>query len=290
MIDDLLESADWVLNHSEEIRNIALALAAAIGVPMIAWRTRAADRSARAALINSEVLLQRQHSETLAEACRLLESGEPATRVGGVALLSYVADRSSDDRELVSELLTRRIRARRRIGDLGSKPVPLPADIQYALVVLSHPARAWTFLDLSGSNLSGCEILNGRLEAWNLNNAYLHGATLVGSSLDRAHLEFCEFVECELLEASLESVVANDASFVNSNLSKANLAWGDFMGAVFGGTELGGANLSGANLHAADLGSARGLTASQLSRALVTPRTILPKGITREDLTKENDG
>jgi hypothetical protein len=120
--------ADWIsqfwacfVANRENIVSLATILAGVIGIPLLYIRTRAADRSARAALEQAKVAadrhnaqtdadLERRITESFAKAVEQLGSDKLATRLGGIYTLERLSRESEREYWPIMETLTAYVR------------------------------------------------------------------------------------------------------------------------------------------------------------------------------------
>jgi uncharacterized protein YjbI with pentapeptide repeats len=142
----------------------------------------------------------------------------------------------------------------------------------------------FSFMNLSGDNLSnayliGTNLIGANLSRADLSNAYLSGANLSRTDLSNAYLSGAYLIGADLSNADLSGAYLSGAYLSGTDLSNA-----DLIGAYLSWTDLSNAYLSGANLSRADLSGAIGLTLPQILRASTLKNVILD-----EDLQKELD-
>ena len=104
------------------------------------------------------------------------------------------------------------------------------------------------FLNLSGANLNGADLIDAKLSGADLTDTNLTRADLNGADLTDANL-----TRADLRGADLRGADLNGAHLKDVNLTGANLGGADLSGAKLGGVKLGGADLTDAKLGGADL-------------------------------------
>lgn len=100
-------------------------------------------------------------------------------------------------------------------------------------------------VDLSGANLSECDLRNAFLVRAFLTGANLEGANLAGAALSGAFLNGANFSRANLCGSSIGSSSLVETQFIGANLRTAHLNQSICIRTVFEN-----ADLSGANLHA----------------------------------------
>jgi hypothetical protein len=126
----------YLIQISELVRNYGLVVAAAVGVALAWWRSRASNRQALAALRQAEVA-QRDHVvEMFNRAIDQLGSDKLEVRLGAIYTLKRLSrdPHYSDYRVPILETLTAYVRERTR--DLtGTEP---PADVREIMNLLNE--------------------------------------------------------------------------------------------------------------------------------------------------------
>lgn len=183
----------------------------------------------------------------------------------------------------------------------------LPQDIQAVLFVLGRllpyqVEEEGEPVDLSYTDLRGCNLVKAPLKSANLRGAHLEKASLHEVHLEKAdlhlaHLERAELISANLKEAVLSRANLTQATALSVNLEKANLNLAILDGASLQGADFSEANLVAATLDGAllqgmrlpnqygleemktDLREARGLHKEQIIRANGDDTTLLPEGL-----------
>lgn len=119
------------------------------------------------------------------------------------------------------------------------------------------------YADLSGKELSNCQLAGANLANadlsgtnfgyCNLENADLHGATLQNATFNHASLRKADLSATILPGASFLSASAPEANFMGADLSHANLSDGNFRGANFRNAQMYSTQFKGAILNGADM-------------------------------------
>ena len=224
----------------------------------------------------NELILEGQLTERLTRAVELLANGTLTARVGALYALERIALDSSKDCMPVLEILSTYLR------EWCPWPTPQAAadsSVPYArpnhqiLAIRSPDAQAIVsafcrrrqeheeegfLLRLSGIDLSGANLRNGKFQTCDLSDTCFHHANLVGT-----HLEF----------ADLSRTILEGADLSGAFLQFANLR----------GADVHGASLAGAFLQGADLSEVIGLTEVQIKSALIDEATTLPWDAHRSD-------
>ncbi|MFN9671922.1 MAG: pentapeptide repeat-containing protein [Microcystis sp.] len=250
---------------------------------------------------------QRLITERFSKAVEQIGNNKEEVVIGGIYSLERIAKDSPKDQWTIMEVLTSYIRKnspipsnieqlkpeerKKALEKLPSVSIP----VQAALTVIgrrkvendqagdnlaettdSHKIK---FLDLSGTNLRGANLilanLNGaNLIGANLNEAYLYGAYLNEAYLYGAYLNRAYLNEAYLNRAYLDRAYLNEAYLNGALLDRADLIGADLNEADLIGANLNRANLNRANLNRANLIGAVGLNPEQIKSACFWERAI----------------
>jgi hypothetical protein len=126
----------YLIQISELVRNYGLVVAAAVGVGLAWWRSRASNRQALAALLQAEVA-QRDHVvEMFNRAVDQLGSEKLEVRLGAIYTLKRISrdPQYVDYRVPILETLAAYVRERSR-DDAGTEP---PIDIREIMKLLNE--------------------------------------------------------------------------------------------------------------------------------------------------------
>ena len=233
-------SSDWLswgfwANTTEGLNHLALIVGGTIGIVLLAIRTFAANKSAKAADAQARTTAQRHDEQTkadrerritesFAKAVELLGSNNLETRLGAIYTLERISKEKQSEHDYywpIMETLTAyvvRERAPRQATaeqpkdatEQTSAQIRPATDIQAVLTVLGRrdetackqDQAAGRRLDLAKTNLRGAYLEGARLEGAYLGEACLQGATLDGAHLTGARLwTRVEFLDGEPFKA-----------------------------------------------------------------------------------------
>lgn len=281
----------WWQMHGPAVRDLALALGVAAGLPLLAWRALSRHRLAIAALQQAATAAlrhdaqidadrERHLSESFARAIEALGSGALEARIGAIYVLDRIAWESPADHWPIMETLAATVRERARPAADGRAASSIAGDIQAALTVLGRRVRAndpegarlsLARTDLRGADLRAAWLAGADLTGARLDGADLAEACLAGACVSLARLEGARLQGVNLREAKMEA-----AQLMHARLDDADLAGADLRLADLRQASLAGARLDGARLDGADLG---GCDASelQLRSAHLNSATRLPE-------------
>jgi uncharacterized protein YjbI with pentapeptide repeats len=276
----------------ETIRDLALTVAAVVGLPLLIWRTVSAHRLSKAALQQAETASQRHQAQDEADrerritdsftkAIEQLGSDKLEVRLGAIYALERIARDSKRDHGPIMETLTAYVRERaswplrtpvssaeaRQLLDDGARTIKPTADIEATLTVIARRRREHDIegqrLDLRGTDLRGAYLVGASLEKLFLMDAHLEGASLMQSHLEetiflQAHLKRAYFTQAhleraELAAAHLEHAILQEANLEGADLQQAHLEGADLRWARLEGAFLLQARLEGANLEGTHL-------------------------------------
>jgi Pentapeptide repeats (8 copies) len=264
----------WYVANRENILSLATIIAGVIGIPLLAIRTFAANRSARAALEQAKAANQsaaaaleqaktalkqaetaskrhdeqtradreRRITESFAKAVELLGSNNLETRLGAIYTLERISKEKHSEHDYywpIMETLTAFVRERAPEKQAEPASVKVRPAIQAVLTVLGRREEEARKEDQS---------LGRRLD---LANTDLRGATLREARLERANLTEAHLEDARLTEAHLK-----DALLWQAHLEGADLLQAHLEGAYLGGAHFEGADLTEAHLEGSELGGA----------------------------------
>ena len=276
---------DFSENTGNGSRNIALILAAIIGLPLAFWRSLVAAQQAN----TSERGLQNDRFQKGAE---MLGSGVLVVRMGGVVALERLAsDQPVEYHIQIMNLLCAFIRHpsedASHVGasaatnkDDGDDPKCRP-DVELAAQVLGRRGEAQRKIerdnewraDLCDANLRGADLRDAKLENANLDNAKLQKANLIGVNLEGADLTDANLTGVDLLSTRLKGAVLIGVKLGSTFLNGTEqLIGADLTKAKLDNAKLQNANLTDVILEDADLTAAmldgvQGLTQEEIDTA-----------------------
>ena len=244
---------DWLSireSNGSTIRNVVLAAAAVIALPLAIWRSIVAEKQAETA---QRSLLNERYQK----GAEMLGSKVLSVRLGGIYALSRLArEHPRDYHTQIMSLLCAFVRNPPEIENQDTNRVGEDAQaIMPALCVRSAgqiemEKKAYHFeLDLSGANLQG--------------TSFLRTASLGNSGLQPAPGP----ATANLEGADLHGANLSNVALVSANLKGVHLARADLEGAHLVGANLKDANLKGADLSGAVLMNCKDLTQKQLDHA-----------------------
>ena len=295
-------SSDWLswgfwANTTEGLNHLALIVGGTIGIVLLAIRTFAANKSAKAADAQARTTAQRHDEQTkadrerritesFAKAVELLGSNNLETRLGAIYTLERISKEKQSEHDYywpIMETLTAYVRERAPRQATAEQPkdateqtsaqIRPATDIQAVLTVLGRrdetaceqDQAAGRRLDLAKTNLRGAY----------LGEAQLKGAEMSGAHLEDAYLEGARLEGAYLGEACLQGATLDGAHLKGARLwTRVEFLDGEPFKAIWhGGAHLDGAWLVGAHLEGTDLRGALGLTKDQLAKAYGDART-----------------
>ena len=300
---------DWMKKGAEEsngavLRNLALVVAAGIGLVLAGWRScvahmQANSQSKQASLQSKQASLQSEQTSLLSKQADTAERGHNneryqkgadmlgsdvmTTRMGGVYALERVAQEHPHEYHVqIMKLLCAflRHRAKNSGEEAEAESKELRLDLNAAAQAIGECRRRLAevfFLE----NIEGG--FSPDLRDTNLSRANLLWADFTGADLKDANLSGANLESANLFCANLSDANLSDANLFSANLSDANLSDANISGANLEKAHLSGANLSGANFH-----QARGLSQAQLDKARQHPDGPLPKSFP-DDLTWDEE-
>ncbi len=269
---------------SSVIRNLVLAVAAVIALPLAIWRSIVAERQADTA---QQALLNDRYQK----GAEMLGDGVLSVRLGGIYALLHLAENYPKQYHIqVIKLLCAFVRNPPK-EELPLTASSLREDVQAVMTAiggrreaeLGYEKTAGDFqldlrgADLRGANLRGANLYRTMLANANLSgeNTNLFGAILVNANLFGANLSSAGLVSARLMSAILVNAKLPGAKLMGANLSVALLTGADLSGADLVGACLKGADLSGAKIGATRTSSGEvvfsRLTQAQLDKARADP-------------------
>ena len=216
-------------SHGEALRNLALLVAALIGLPLAIWRSIVAQLQVNTA---ERGLLHDRYQRSAA----MLGSDILATRIGGVYALEQLATEYTKEFHIpIMDLLCAFIRhpPKETLEDGSTRCSP---DIEAAAIAI-------------GNRSEGQIMLDRKRGGWmpDLEGAYLAGARLSRAKLSGAILRNADLTGAELSHANLSSASMPNAILVRTHLCQTILSGAYLRFAKFSLTEVSGANLSEVN-------------------------------------------
>jgi hypothetical protein len=134
--------------------------------------------------------------------------------------------------------------------------------------------------ELQGTNFSGINFMNTKLDWTNLWKSDLSKANLSYTSFVRTNLQEANLNEANLERATLAGAFLEESTLKKANLSYANLRKADLSGADFSGADLSGANLFEANLSGTQFRGAN-LERANLARAILDRTDLTGANLTQ---------
>ena len=271
---------------SATLRNVVLAVAAAVGLPLALWRSIIAERQADAARRQSRTMSQSLLNARFQKGAEMLgHESVMSARIGGMHILDRLARQHKELFHLpviqlfaayvVDGTTTRRLEADTSREAVRSETKwPGQSDLARVRGKKGHMGICDEIVKKGASGK-----LTGRLAADRIVGPIPILAkdieeimSLISRRSDeQIALEQRDDLKLNLADSSLPGLIFHKANFSRFNLTKADLrrvrAWGAcFVDAVLPGANLAGAQLSGANFRNADMRRAN-LTAARLHGA-----------------------
>ena len=292
---------DWLAGDesgSTTIRNLFLAIAALIALPLAIWRSSVAERQAEATQKQSETAQIGLLNEHYQKGAEMLGSSTLAVRLGGIYALQRLAQEHDEYHMPIIRLFCAFVcnppkpkdekpATTNGAGEGSTRPPPDVVAIMEAITTRKVERVAIEQgdgyrLDFRNANLGGLDLLRidkvdlswSRLTGANLSHIQLpretnfswvreaYGTKISNGRLNRVNFESCNFSETDLSNSLLIGANLQCADLREANLSNATLANADLSGATFRD-----AILSGAKFSLDDHPPARGLTQDQLDVA-----------------------
>ena len=278
-----MENWDWLIGNESGgaiIRNLALTALAVIGLPLVLWRSRVAERQANTA---EHGLLNERYQK----GAEMLGSTVLTVRLGGIYALSRLASEDPERYHIqVMQLLCAFIRnpvskggedvhaAMEAIGSRNQTQIAVEQQANYRANLRQADLRNQI---LYGMNLSEISFVGANLSGAYLNKADLSNSSFLFANLTKVELSGANLRGAALLDANLSFVEnAHSADFSDANLTNANLASANLAGAIFDyKTYLNGANLAGAIFYKDGI-LAEGLTQKHIAFAIADPEDNPP--------------
>ena len=245
---------------AEKFRDIALAMAAILGFPLLFQRTRAASQQA-------ETDSRRRMAEAYSQAAALFAKAELPLRLAGLYALWKIAEEDPENHHIqIMRILCAFVRHPTPLDGWESGDEKYPAqrpDMEAVLVLIGkqrnpeqceQERKAKYRLNFKGADLRGMELHGANLESAdlteanlesvsisqaNLRNAYLSGANLKGASLWRVNLSgvFClqlfDGRRTNFEGATLNKAILQDALFFAADFHRTDFMSADLRRAVF---------------------------------------------------------
>src|SRR5262245_17665859 len=201
----------WLMANSQDVRNLALAFAALLAVPLFVWRITLVRRLAEGAQRQAAALERELRITERNEATAQLGNAEPAVRTAAIFTLERIARELPSEHGPIMDTLIAFVRDRvpvplgppvggGRYGPPTPKQILVPprADVQAALSVLGRRDRgrdpgslriALPAVNLSGYDMTGAELTGADFSGSYFVNAILVKAKLRNANLLSTHLE-----------------------------------------------------------------------------------------------------
>ena len=286
----------WLWVNRDEIVRLLTLIGGAIGIYFLAIRTRAADRTARAALDQAKVAAdqaktaadrheeqtkadrERRITESFAKAVEQLGSDKLETRLGAIYTLERISQESEREYWPIMETLTAYVRehapwpprqalanplvelqgssAGERAGESTSAEKPENATEQASIQVRPATDIQAILTVLGRRDEKARKQDEAEKRYLDLARTNLRCAFLVEAHLEGAWLRGAHLAGANLLGAHLERAFLVEAHLEGAKLLGAHLEGADLGAAHLEGADLGAAHLEGADLGAAHLESA----------------------------------
>ena len=234
-----IEYWEWMTDNrsgSAWVRDLALAAAAVVGLPIALWRSLVAERQADTMRQQSETERGRLLSERYQRSAEMLSSDQVWVCVAGINGLARLAQTHPDEYHIsVMELLCDFVRhSSQRAEDGEHEEEQEEQDDDESEILPSAPSKIRAALRAIGSrddtrinieeqagyklDLEGSDFRDQNLAELNLSKARFKSANLSGCVLSYANLSGADF-----LLANLSKAAASKANFVEFNLNFANM-------------------------------------------------------------------
>ena len=248
---------DWLSaeeSNSATIRNIFLAAAALIALPLAIWRSTVAGRQADTAQQQSEIAQRGLLNERYQKGAEMLGSRVLPVRLGGIYALQSLASENPEQYHIqIMRLFCAFVRNLDGVQD-GSLTPAIEIGSGGEEKGNDQPPR------MREDVQAVMEAIGGRDE---LGGGYLEKEDSVELYFGEANLSFLRLDNADLSNASFSKANLSGTSFSKANLSGAKL-WK---------TSLSGATFTEAYLAATDFSQSTGLTQNQLSQACADPHS-----------------
>ena len=266
---------DWLSvreSNGSTIRNIVLAVAALLALPLAIWRSTVADRQAKTAQRQSETvqrgLLNERYQKGRGDAGQY---GAPGPARRDLRPCAASREHPGDYHTQIMSLLCAFVRNPPGVGKEKQDPKKLREDVQAVMTAVGERSKSQTKIeekeeyrinlpevDLHEANLRGANLTRADLWKANLRGADLHEADLTKANLRVADLAGVNLEAADLTRAMLNSAKLNE----HADLTRAVMT-----GARLRRADLHEADLAGADLGEADLRDCKGLTQEELDQA-----------------------
>ena len=272
---------DWLSireSNGSTIRNIVLAAAAVIALPLAIWRSTVAERQAKTAQRQANTAQQGLLHERYQKGAEMLGSALLSVRLGGIYALQRLAEEHPGGYHTqIMRLLCAFVRnppgskegqaARDAKEKAASAPPSLREDVQAVMTVIGNRSQADVDYENAIKNfrldLCGADLAGAQLHTLNLCGANLRGACLTFATLSQADLS-----RADLMGANLDRADVKYANLSRASLQRARLSHMRGALADFSCTNLNGADLSEARLECVNLSDAN-VAAANFYRVLL---------------------
>ena len=270
-------------DETEQIRNIGLAVAAIIALPVAIWRSRVAEQQV-------DVAQQGVLNERYQKSAEMLGSEVLSVRLGGIIALERLAlEHPAQHHTEVMKLLfafirqpieDQKVRNDSTWGMRGGRSDVLAA-IDAVKMCRSQnrktEANSLHVIDLRGADLQQTDLsdIDLSIELETESPAFVRGALLPSIQYARADLSHANLSNARLKDATLSRCFCDRTNFTAADLSGADLtgaglALSNLRNAILSNATFKGADLSGAEFAEATPGEAD-LTQQQLDEACADP-------------------
>ncbi len=210
------------IEYSEVLRNLVLAGAAVLVLPFTVWRLKISDRLAR---IAEEGNITDRFSKAIEQlGSTKLDSGGKTVpnfevRLGAIYALERIAHDSERDHWPIMNVLSAYVRENSECQDIEESSI---ASVEVRAIIDVLVRRRWTEsepygLDLSGTNLGGCRLVNGKFSRADFSYSILDNLDMTGADLSGANFANANLRGSMMFEADL-----TDTDFTNTRLKLAS--------------------------------------------------------------------
>ncbi len=315
---------DWLSKgepNSSTIRNIVLAAAAAIALPLAMWRSTVAERQADTARRQSETAERGLLNERYQKGAEMLGSAVLSVRLGGIYTLQRLAeehpeqyhvqimrlfcafvrnpiednnaqkDQPSDILPNLTELRTDVQAVMDAIGARGESGLKLEKEAEYKpdLRLVELRRASLQKANLSDARLSWADLTGAALGEANLSNAILNQADLTGTTLGGTKLSGASLNRATLQSATFWTLPGTLRFIKYHNaLLQGKVLTADLSSAKLDGSDLSGASLQGADLSGSYLTDAI-LSGANLSNANLSGATLVRANLSNVILAHDGE-
>lgn len=259
---------------STTVRNVGLAVAAAIGLPIAIWRSVVAELQAKTA---QRSLLNERYQK----GAEMLGSEVLSVRLGGIYALARLAREHPGDYHL--QILSLLCAFVRNPTLTTTSATQLREDVQEVMTALG--SRSGDQVKEEGE--SWMNLTHAELRGVHLIGANFDHASLIDAKLNDACLDFSQLNHCLLQDANLSHATMMQTHLNNADLNGAILINAKMLGAKLNQASLSGTKLTNAKLKGAHMNDAS-LASAIMERANLKGATLMNADLTEANLKDAN--